>query len=50
MYRMVKLLNNDGGFDVSGGGRMLCCCAEYWLPDGVNSAMDLIEKRTRTEY
>ena len=26
-------------------GRMLCGCAEYWLPDGVNSAMELIEKK-----
>ncbi len=39
------LLYNDGGFDVSPDGRMLCGCAEYWLPDGVNSAMELIEKK-----
>ena len=26
-------------------GRMLCGYAEYWLPDGVNSAMELIEKK-----
>jgi len=39
------LLYNDGGFDVSPDGKMLCGCAEYWLPDGVNSAMELIEKK-----
>jgi len=30
---------------VSPDGRMLCGCVEYWLPDGVNSAMELIEKK-----
>lgn len=38
------LLYNDGGFDVSPDGSVLCACAEYWLPDGVNSAMELLEK------
>ena len=36
------LLYNDGGFDVSPDGTTLCCCAEYWLPDGVHSAMELL--------
>jgi len=38
------LLYNDGGFDVSPDGTMLCCCAEYWLPDGVDSAMELLQR------
>lgn len=33
---------NDGGFDVSPDGKTLCACAEYWLPEGVNNAMDLL--------
>eukprot|EP00526_Cylindrotheca_closterium_P007767 CAMPEP_0113634660 /NCGR_PEP_ID=MMETSP0017_2-20120614/18055_1 /TAXON_ID=2856 /ORGANISM="Cylindrotheca closterium" /LENGTH=671 /DNA_ID=CAMNT_0000545383 /DNA_START=210 /DNA_END=2222 /DNA_ORIENTATION=+ /assembly_acc=CAM_ASM_000147 len=37
------LLYNDGGFDVSPDGKTLCACAEYWLPDGVNNAMELLE-------
>ena len=36
------LLYNDGGFDVSPDGKTLCCCAEYWLPDGVENAMDAV--------
>ena len=36
------LLYNDGGFDVSADGKTLCACAEYWLPDGVENAMDLL--------
>ena len=36
------LLYNDGGFDISPDGQTLCACAEYWLPDGINSAMELI--------
>ena len=38
------LLYNDGGFDVSPDGKTLCACAEYWLPDGVNSAMELLDR------
>ena len=38
------LLYNDGGFDVSPDGTTLCCCAEYWLPDGVDSAMELLQR------
>ena len=37
------LLYNDGGFDVSPDGKVLCACAEYWLPDGVNNAIELLE-------
>jgi hypothetical protein len=37
------LLYNDGGFDVSPDGKKICACAEYWLPDGVDNAMDLLE-------
>ena len=33
---------NDGGFDVSPDGKTLCACAEYWLPEGVNNATDLL--------
>ena len=36
------LLYNDGGFDVSPDGKTLCACAEYWLPDGIDNAMDLV--------
>jgi hypothetical protein len=43
------LLYNDGGFDVSADGKTLCACAEYWLPDGVNNAMDLL-CRGQVEY
>ena len=39
------LLYGDGGFDVSPDGTKLCGCAEYWLPDGVDSAMELIERK-----
>lgn len=38
---------NDGGFDVSPDGKTLCACAEYWLPDGVDNAMDLVYKEER---
>ena len=38
------LLYNDGGFDVSPDGKTLCACAEYWLPDGVDNAMQLLVK------
>lgn len=38
------LLYNDGGFDVSPDGKTLCACAEYWLPDGVDNAMELLHR------
>lgn len=38
------LLYNDGGFDVSPDGKSLCACAEYWLPEGVNNAMELVHQ------
>jgi activator-of-BECN1-regulated-autophagy protein 1 len=44
------LLYNDGGFDVSPDGKMLCGCAEYWLPDGIDSAMELIEKKDENAW
>jgi len=37
------LLYNDGGFDVSPDGKTLCACAEYWLPEGVDNAMDILD-------
>ena len=37
------LLYNDGGFDVSPDGKMLCACAEYWLPEGINNAMEMLQ-------
>jgi activator-of-BECN1-regulated-autophagy protein 1 len=38
------LLYNDGGFDISEDGKKLCGCADLWLPFGVNSAAELIER------
>lgn len=38
------LLYNDGGFDISADGKRLCGCADLWLPFGVNSAAELIER------
>lgn len=38
------ILYNDGGFDVSEDGKTLCGCAELWLPFGVNSGAELIER------
>lgn len=38
------LLYNDGGFDISEDGNKLCGCANLWLPFGVNSAAELIER------
>jgi len=43
------LLYNDGGFDMSKDGKILSACAEYWLPEGVNSAMELIESLREIE-
>eukprot|EP00592_Proboscia_alata_P008706 CAMPEP_0194358580 /NCGR_PEP_ID=MMETSP0174-20130528/5727_1 /TAXON_ID=216777 /ORGANISM="Proboscia alata, Strain PI-D3" /LENGTH=792 /DNA_ID=CAMNT_0039128923 /DNA_START=48 /DNA_END=2423 /DNA_ORIENTATION=- len=34
------LLYNDGGLDVSSDGTTLCACAEFWVPDGVDSIVD----------
>ena len=39
------LLYNDGGFDLSQDGKVLSACADFWLPDGIDNAMDLIESR-----
>lgn len=41
---------NDGGFDVSPDGKTLCACAEYWLPEGVNNATDLLHPRDNDDY
>ena len=38
------LLYNDEGFDVSPDGKTSCACAEYSLPDGVDSVMDLLQE------
>ena len=38
------LLYNDGGFDLNVSGNVLCVCAELFLPDGVNNAMELLHK------
>jgi hypothetical protein len=43
------LLYNDGGFDVSPDGKMLCACAEYWLPDGIDNAMELLQNEERSD-
>ena len=43
------LLYNDGGFDVSRDGTVLTACADFWLPDGIDSAMKLIESQQRME-
>ena len=40
---------NDGGFDVSPDGKTLCACAEYWLPEGVDNATDLIHPPERDD-
>lgn len=44
------LLYNDGGFDVSPDGKTLCACAEYWLPDGVDNATDLLHPPESDDY
>ncbi len=43
------LLYNDGGFDVSRDGKVLAACADFWLPDGIDNAMELIESQQRME-
>lgn len=43
------LLYNDGGFDVSPDGKVLCACAEYWLPDGIDNAMELLQNEERSD-
>jgi activator-of-BECN1-regulated-autophagy protein 1 len=43
------LLYNDGGFDVSPDGKTLCACAEYWLPDGVDNAMELLQQQQQDD-
>ena len=44
------LLYNDGGFDVSPDGKTLCACAEYWLPEGVDNATDLLHPPERDDF
>ena len=41
------LLYNDGGFDVSPDGKTLCACAEYWLPEGIDNATELLHPKRR---
>lgn len=43
------MLYNDGGFDVSRDGKILSACADFWLPDGIDSAMELIKSQQRIE-
>ena len=43
------LLYNDGGFDVSQDGKVLSACADFWLPDGIDSAMELMESQQRID-
>jgi hypothetical protein len=43
------LLYNDGGFDVSPDGSVLCACAEYWLPDGVENVMELLQQQEASD-
>lgn len=49
MFVPRALLYNDGGFDVSPDGKTICACAEYWLPDGVKNAMELLEYQNEQE-
>ena len=41
---------NDGGFDVSPDGKTLCACAEYWLPEGVDNATDLLHPLQNDDF
>jgi len=43
------LLYNDGGFDLSRDGMVLSACADFWLPDGVDNAMELLESQRQTD-
>jgi activator-of-BECN1-regulated-autophagy protein 1 len=43
------LLYNDGGFDISYDGKTLCACAEYLLPYGKDSIMDMPEHQKDAE-
>ena len=43
------LLYNDGGFDLSSDGKILTACAEYWLPEGVRSATELLRMAEEEE-
>ncbi|KAL7543307.1 hypothetical protein ACHAWF_007361 [Thalassiosira exigua] len=43
------LLYNDGGFDLSRDGKTLAACADFWLPDGVDSAMELVRSQQQLE-
>jgi len=43
------LLYNDGGFDVSPDGKVLCACAEYWLPEGVDNVMEFLQQHGHEE-
>ena len=43
------LLYNDGGFDLSKDGTILSACADFWLPDGVDNAMDLVRSQQQME-
>jgi hypothetical protein len=38
------LLYNDGGFDLDFSGNVLCVCAELFLPNGANNAMELLHR------
>ena len=46
--KQTALLYNDGGFALSPDGKTLCACAEYWLPDGVDNAMELVQHEERS--
>ena len=43
------LLYNDGGFDISKDGMVLSACAEFWLPDGIESATELLDSQQQIE-
>ncbi|KAL3804349.1 hypothetical protein HJC23_011277 [Cyclotella cryptica] len=43
------LLYNDGGFDLSRDGKIISACAEYWLPEGIDSAMELLHSQQQIE-
>ncbi|KAL7489784.1 hypothetical protein ACHAW6_015505 [Cyclotella cf. meneghiniana] len=43
------LLYNDGGFDLSRDGNILSACAEYWLPEGIDNAMELLHSQQKIE-